>query len=159
LFAGNPSQSWGVSSRGTFTQPHVRGNSYHNPQGGVSNLVPSRTSYGQPYLGGIPNTTWSPQRQQPYPPHGSNVYLPPRYTPYHPQGKNIYPPYGKANHLAYNAQNPPGYANASHPSSNPSYPSQQQSYVGGPTGYNYPPNPVYGPTGVPMPHQYHPKIN
>jgi hypothetical protein len=56
-FAGNPSQSWGVSSRGTFTQPHISGHSYHNPQGGVSNLVPPRTSYGQPYPGGIPNNT------------------------------------------------------------------------------------------------------
>jgi hypothetical protein len=32
-------------------------------------------------------------------------------------------------------------------------------YVGGPTGYNYPSNPFYGPTGVPMPHQYHPQVN
>jgi hypothetical protein len=31
--------------------------------------------------------------------------------------------------------------------------------MGGPTDYNYPPQPVYGPTGVPMPHQYHPQIN
>jgi hypothetical protein len=45
-FAGIPSQSWGVSSRGTFTQPHVGGHSYNNPLGGVSNPVPSGTSYG-----------------------------------------------------------------------------------------------------------------
>jgi hypothetical protein len=76
-FAGNPSQSWGVSSGGTFTQPHIGGHSYHNPQGGVSNLVPSKPSYGQPYLG-VPNTTWSPQGQQPYPSQGSNVYPPHR---------------------------------------------------------------------------------
>jgi hypothetical protein len=50
---------------------------------GVSNHVPSGASYGQPYPG-IPNTTWSPQRQQPCPPHGSNVYPPPGSTPYPP---------------------------------------------------------------------------
>jgi hypothetical protein len=61
--------------------------------------------------------------------------------------------------LAYNVQNPPGYANVSHAPSNPSYPGQQKPYVGGPTGYNYPPNPVYGPIGVPMPYQYHSHIN
>jgi hypothetical protein len=55
--ARKPSQLWGVSSRGTFTQPHVGGHSYHNPQGGVSNHVPSRLSYGQPYSVGIPKTT------------------------------------------------------------------------------------------------------
>jgi hypothetical protein len=58
-FAGNPSQSWGVSSGGTFIQPHILGNSYNNPLGGVSNHVPFKTSFGQPYLGDIPNTTWS----------------------------------------------------------------------------------------------------
>jgi hypothetical protein len=164
-FARNPSQSWGVSSGRTFTQHHIRGHSYHKPQGGVSNPVPSRPSYGQPYPNDIPNTTWSPQGQQPYPPQGSNVYpspnlfLLPRSTSYPPQGKHVYPPYGQANHPAYNAQNPPGYANISQPSSNLVYPGQQQLYVGGSTGYNYPPNPVYGPTGVPMPYQYHPQIN
>jgi hypothetical protein len=50
-FAGNPSQSWGVSSGGTFIQPHVGGHSSHNPLGGVSNPVPSGTSYGQSYPG------------------------------------------------------------------------------------------------------------
>jgi hypothetical protein len=158
-FAGNPSQSWGISSGGTFIQPHIGGHSSHNPPGGVSNHVPSGISYGQSYPGGIPNTTWSSLGPQSYPSHGSNVYPPPGPTPYHSQGKNVYPPHGQANHSAYDAQNPPGYANVSHPSSNPSYPSQQQPYVGGPTGYNYPPNPVYGPTGVSMPHQYHPQIN
>jgi hypothetical protein len=87
------------------------------------------------------------------------VYPPLASTPYHPQVKNVYPPYGKANHIAYNAQNPLGYPNVSHPSSNPAYPGQQQPYVGGPTSYNYPPNPFYGPIGVPMPHQYRLQIN
>jgi hypothetical protein len=31
--------------------------------------------------------------------------------------------------------------------------------MGGPNGYNYPCQPVYGPTGVPMPHKYHPQVN
>jgi hypothetical protein len=87
------------------------------------------------------------------------VYPPLGSTPYHPQGKNFYPPHGQANYPAYNAQNPLDYANVSHPSSNPAYLGQQQPYVGGPTGYNYPPNPIYGPTSVTMPHQYHPQIN
>jgi hypothetical protein len=104
-FAGNHSQSWGVYSRGTFIQPHIGGHSYHNPLGGVSNHVPSGTSYGQAYQGGIANTTWSFLGQQSYAPHGSNVYPPMGSTPYHPQGKKFYPPHGQANHLTYNAQN------------------------------------------------------
>jgi hypothetical protein len=35
----------------------------------------------------------------------------------------------------------------------------QQQHMGGPAGYNYPPQRVYGPTGVPMAHQYHPQYN
>ena len=96
---------------------------------------------------------------QSYPPHGPHVYPPLGSTPYYSQGKNVYPPPRQINHPAYNVQNPPGYANVLHAPLNPSYLGQQQPYVGGPTGYNYPPNLVYGPTGVPMPHQYHPQIN
>jgi hypothetical protein len=132
---------------------------YNNPLGGVSNPVPSGTSYEQYYPGGIPKTTWSSPGPQSCPPDGSNVYPPLGSTPYHSQGKNVYPPHGKINHPAYNVQNPSGYANVCHPSSNPIYPVQQQPYIGGPTGYNYPPNLVYGPTGIPMPHQYHLQIN
>ena len=36
--------------------------------------------------------------------------------------------------------------------SNPSYTGKKQPYMGGPTRYNYPPQPVYGPIGVLMPH-------
>jgi hypothetical protein len=43
--------------------------------------------------------------------------------------------------------------------SNPAYTSQQKPYMGGPTGYNYQPQPVYDPTGVPILHQYHPQVN
>jgi hypothetical protein len=44
---------------------------------------------------------------------------------------------------------------------NPTFASQnpQQPHMGGPSGYKFPPQPVYGPTGVPMPHQYHPQSN
>jgi hypothetical protein len=56
-FVGNPSQSSGVSSGGTFTQPHIGGHSYNNPLGGVSNPIPFGTSYAQSYPGCIPNTT------------------------------------------------------------------------------------------------------
>jgi hypothetical protein len=42
---------------------------------------------------------------------------------------------------------------------NPSYTGQQHPYMVGPTGYNYPPQPVYGPTIVPMPHQYYAQVN
>jgi hypothetical protein len=44
---------------------------------------------------------------------------------------------------------------------NPTFAGQnpQQPHMGGPSGYNFPPQPVYGPTGVPMPHQYHPQSN
>jgi len=61
-FARNPSQQWGVPQGGTFNQPYQGGKSYHNPQGGVPNLVPSRLYFGQPYLG-VPNPTWGPQGQ------------------------------------------------------------------------------------------------
>jgi hypothetical protein len=165
--SGNPSQSWGVPSGGTFNQPYPGGKSYHNPQGGVSNLVPSRLSFGQPYPG-VPNPTWGPQGQQPYPPQGSNVYPPQGDNVYPPQGQTVYPPQGKTvyppqpNQPTYTPQNPPGFTplmNVPQQPSNPTYPGQQQPYMGGPTGYNYPPQPVYGPTGVPMPHQYHPQVN
>jgi hypothetical protein len=31
--------------------------------------------------------------------------------------------------------------------------------MGGHVGYNYPPQPIYRPTSVPIPHQYHPRFN
>jgi hypothetical protein len=31
---------------------------------------------------------------------------------------------------------------------------QHQQHMGGLVGYNYPPQPIYNPIGVPMPHQY-----
>jgi hypothetical protein len=158
-FVRNPSQPWGVPQGGTFNQPYQGGKSYHNPQGGVPNPVPSRLYFGQPYPG-VPNPTWGPQGQQTYPPQGSNVYPPQGQNVYPPQGKTIYPP--QPNQPTYTPQNQPGFPplmNVPQQQSNPAYTGQQQPYMGGPTGYNYPPQPVYGPTGVPMPHQYHPQVN
>ena len=42
---------------------------------------------------------------------------------------------------------------------NPNFVGQHQQHMGGPVRYNYPPKLVYGPTGVPMPHEYHPQVN
>jgi hypothetical protein len=42
---------------------------------------------------------------------------------------------------------------------NPTFVGQKQQHMAGPAGYNYPPQPFYSPTGVSMPHQYHPKVN
>jgi hypothetical protein len=36
--------------------------------------------------------------------------------------------------------------------SNHAYTGQQQPYMGGPARYNYPPQPIYVPTGVPISH-------
>jgi hypothetical protein len=41
---------------------------------------------------------------------------------------------------------------------NPMFPTPQPSqpqYMGGPSGFTMPSQPVYGPTGIPMPHQYY----
>jgi hypothetical protein len=42
---------------------------------------------------------------------------------------------------------------------NPTFVGQNQHHMGGHVGYNYPPQPIYVPTSVPMPHQYHPQSN
>jgi hypothetical protein len=143
-----------------FNQPYLGDQSYHNPQGGVSNLVPSGLSFGKPYPG-VQNPTWGPQGQQLYPPQGSNVYPPQGanvYPPqgqffYHPQGKIVYPP--QTNQPPYTPQNQPSFTplmNVLQQPSNPTYIGQQKPYMGGPIGYNYPPQPVYGPIGVPKRH-------
>jgi hypothetical protein len=129
-FVGNPSQSWGVPQGGTFNQPYHGGKSYHNPQGGVPNPVPSGLYFGQPYLG-VPNPTWGPQGQQPYPPQGSNVYPPQGKTVYPPQGKTIYPP--QPNQPTYTPQNQPGFTplmNVPQQQSNPAYTGQQTTIYG-----------------------------
>jgi len=44
---------------------------------------------------------------------------------------------------------------------NPNFAGQnpQKQIMGGSIRYNYPPQPVYSPIGVPIPHQYHPQSN
>jgi hypothetical protein len=158
-FIGNPSQPWRPPQGGTFHQPYQGGPSYPKPQGGVPNPIPSRLSFGQPYLG-VPNPTWGPQGQQSYPPQSSTVYPPQGQIVYPPQGKTVYPP--QPNQMTYPPQNQPGFPpfmNLPQQQSNPAYTVQQHPYMGGPTRYNYPPQPVYGPTVVPMPHQFHPQVN
>jgi hypothetical protein len=72
------------------------------------------------------------------------------------------PPYGQMPNPTYNPQNPSGYPPLTHASqntSNPVYLGQNQPHMRGPTSYNYPHNPVMGPTGVPLPHQHYPQVN
>jgi hypothetical protein len=155
LFGGKP-QFWGKPPFGG--KPHATGKpqtrSHHQPSGQNASTMPNLWNIpflGNPQFSGGNN----PQGlQQPHLSQGTNLYP--------PYGQNVYPPYGKTPNPNYNPQNPSGYlplAHVSQPSSNHVYFGQQQPYVGGATGYNYPPNLVYRPTGVPMPHQYHPQVN
>jgi hypothetical protein len=97
-------------------------------------------------------------------PNPWNIPFPgnPQFSTGHNSQAPQQPPYGQMPNPAYNPQNPSGYpplAHVSQKTSNPVYPGQHQPYTRGPTSYNYPHNPVYGPTGVPMPHQYYPQVN
>jgi hypothetical protein len=148
------------------TQPHAGG----KPPFGSQTQMGTQSQLGGQSQTGIPNLSYG-QNVTPNPwhiPFSGNPLFPGgkhpqgKQQPYPPYGKNVYPPYGKTQQPTYNPQNPSGYPpypHVSQPSSNPVYSGQPQPNVGGPTGYNYPPNPVYGPTGVPMPHQYHPHVN
>jgi hypothetical protein len=70
-------------------------------------------------------------------------YPPPGYTSYPPQGQMGFPsPFMQITQQM-----------------NPTFASQNQQHMGGPVGYKCPPQLVYGLTGVPMPHQYHPQFN
>jgi hypothetical protein len=72
------------------------------------------------------------------------------------------PPYGQMPNPTLNPQNPSGYpplTQAFQNTSNPMYLGQNQPNMRGPTSYNYPHNPVLGPTGVPLPHQHYPQVN
>jgi len=70
---------------------------------------------------------------------------------YPPSGFTGYPPQGKMG-LSSPLMHIPQQINTT-------FFGQQQKHMGGVAGYNYPPQLVYGPTGVPMPHQYHPQVN
>jgi hypothetical protein len=150
-----------------FHQPYQGGPSYPNPQGGILNPNPSGLHSGQPFPG-VPNPTWGPQGQQSYPPQGPNPYPPQGQPSYPPQGKTGYPPQANQENYpptGYTGYPPQGQMGFPSPfmnvpqQMNPTFVGQQQQYMGGPVGYNYPPQPVYDPTGVPMPHQYHPQVN
>jgi hypothetical protein len=87
-------------------------------------------------------------------------------NPHFPAGQNSQtpqqPPYGQMPNPTHNPQNPSGYPPLTHASqntSNPMYLGQNQPHMRGPTSYNYPHNPVLGPTGVPLPHQHYPQVN
>jgi hypothetical protein len=128
---------------------------------------------GQIPFGGHPHAGGKPQSGAYHQPYGQNVSATPNPWnipfPGNPQfsaGHNSQapqqPPYGKTPNPSYNPQNPSGYPPLTHVSqntSNPVYPGQHQPHTRGPTSYNYLHNPVYGPTGVPMPHQHYPQVN
>jgi hypothetical protein len=85
---------------------------------------------------------------------------------YFPTGQNSQtpqqPPYGQMANPTHNPQNPSGYpplTQAFQTTSNPMYLGQNQPNMRGPTSYNYPHNPVLGPTSVPLPHQHYPQVN
>jgi hypothetical protein len=91
-------------------------------------------------------------------PFSGNPHFPTRQNSQTPQK----PPYGQTPNPTLNPQNPSGYPPLTHTSqntSNPMYLGQNQPYMRGPTSYNYPHNPVLGPTGVPLPHQHYPQVN
>jgi hypothetical protein len=128
---------------------------------------------GQLPFGGHPHAGGQAQSGSYHQPYGQNVSTTPnpwnipfqgnpQFSGGHSSQAPQQPPYGQTPNLTYNPQNPSGYLPLAHVSQNTSdlvYPGQHQSYTRGPTGYNYLHNPVYGPTSVPMPHQYYPQVN
>jgi hypothetical protein len=108
------------------------------------------------------NPTWGPQGQSSFPPQGLNPYPPQGQTGYPPQGKLGYPPQvNQANFPppSYTSYPPHGKMDFSSPfmhipqKVNTTFVGQQQKkHMGGHVGYNYPPQPVYDPTSVPIPH-------
>jgi hypothetical protein len=107
---------------------------------------PQSRAYHQPYGKNVSAT-----------PNPWNILFPrnPQFSAGHNSQAPQQPPYGKMPNPTYNRQNPSGYPPLTHVSQNTSNsvnPGQHQPHTRGPTSYNYPHNPVYGPTGVPMPH-------
>jgi hypothetical protein len=98
----------------------------------------------------VPNPWNAPFSGNPHASTGQNVQTPQQ------------PPYGQMPNPPYNPQNPSGYpplTNTSQNISNPMYLGQNQPHMRGTMSYNYPHNPVLGPTGVPLPHQHYPQVN
>ena len=90
-----------------------------------------------------------PQGQPSYPPQGKTSYPPKKIQAnYPPLGYTGYPPQGQMGF-------PSPFMNIPQ-QMNPTFVGQRQQYMGRLVGYIYPPQLVYDPTSVPMPHQYHP---
>jgi hypothetical protein len=122
---------------------------------------------GQIPFGGHPHVGGKPQSGVYHQPHGKNVSATPnpwnilfQGNPQFSAGQNFQtpqqPPYGQIPNPTYNPQNPSGYPSLTQNTSNPVYSGQNQPHKRGPTSYNYPHNPLMGPTGVPLPHQHYP---
>jgi hypothetical protein len=141
--------------------PHAGGQPqtgvHYQPHGQTASVAPNPWSIpfqGNPHAG-------------PTVPAASNPWnIPSQGNPQFPAGQNSQapqqPPYGQMPNPNLNPQNPSGYpplTQTSHSNSNPLYLGQNQPNMRGPTSYNYPHNPVLGPTGVPLPHQHYPQVN
>jgi hypothetical protein len=143
--------------------PHAGGQPqtgvHYQPHGQTVSVAPNPWSI--PFQGN-PHASTGPTV-----PAASNPWnIPSQGNPQFPAGQNSQapqqPPYGQMPNPTLNPQNPSGYpplTQTSHNNSNPLYLGQNQPNMRGPTSYNYPHNPVLGPTGVPLPHQHYPQVN
>jgi hypothetical protein len=143
--------------------PHAGGKPqvgvYHQPQGQNVSVAPNPWSVpfqGNPHPSTGPTV---PVASNPWSvPFSGNPHFSAGQNPQTPQQ----PPYGQIPNPTHNPQNPSSYPLLTHTyknTSNPMYLGQNQPYMRGPTSYNYPHNPVLGPTGVPLPHQHYPQVN
>jgi hypothetical protein len=170
---GGTGQSFTSGSQILGTLPQARG---HPPTGGQIPFGGNPHAGGHPPTGGKipfvghPHAGGKPQVGVYHQPYGQNVSATPNPcnvpflgNPQFSTGKNSQtpqqPPYGQIPNPTHNPQNPYGYPPLTHApqnTSNPVYLGQNQPHIRGPTSYNYPHNPMIGPTGVPMPHQHYP---
>jgi hypothetical protein len=178
---GNTGQSFTSGPQIPGTLPQTGG---HPPTGGQIPFGGHPHAGGQPQVGvhhqpqgqnvSVAPNPWSiPFQGNPHASTGQTVpttsnpwNVPFSGNPHFPAGQNSQtpqqPPYGQMPNPTLNPQNPSGYPPLTHTSqntSNPMYLGQNQPYMRGPTSYNYPHNPVLGPTGVPLPHQHYPQVN
>jgi hypothetical protein len=149
----------------TGGHPPIRG---QIPFGGNPNAGGNPPTGGQIPFGGHAHAGGQPQFEFYHQPQGQNVSAVPnpwsvpfQGNPHFSTGQNFQtpqqPPYGQMPNPPYNPQNPSGYPPLTHTSqniSNPMHLGQNQPHMRGITSYNYPHNPVLGPTGVPLPHQH-----
>jgi hypothetical protein len=143
--------------------PHAGGQPqtgvHHQPQGQTVSVVPNPWSI--PFQGN-PHASMG----QTVPAASNPWSVPFQGNPHFLAGQNLQtlqqPPYGQMPNPTLNPQNPSGYpplTQAFQKNSNPMYLGQNQPNMRGPTSYNYPHNPILGPTGVPLPHQHYPQVN